>query len=465
MKSRFNACILGLLFPVLLQGQEIGLLRLNPENMESRTQAALWGGIEEGGFRPAYEAPFLWKAGAEAKLARHGEQSSWIGSLSFEQKTGQNMTSSLLLEPGYYPIDLLEFSKGTKSRQTVRVEGGFMADLGYEWMAGVKATLQAAHAGKRQEVPHTSFGMDVQLEPALTFVMDDDMGIVTSYRVRLRTEDIKATADSPQALFLDQGLRYGTYLAPDGNRTFQVREITHGFDEQFRSPDLSFGMGLHWKRGQVGENGNGYRFPGSTLDLFFEQPLLTERADHLYRISYQRQRDQLRAVAGDGGLLSLSDRVGRSAHLKYEVRFLDGFLRCLSLDVDGEQWSERSLQVAPQDYTRRYGMAANFLSTLSFGPVDLDLVLMTGKGFWRGRGKIDQPEKEDAPLRLKDDWLKKSDYILAPRMQMGGALTYNFRSIYGLFVRLDVLWHHAFIVSYLPGKNREIITLKAGYNF
>jgi hypothetical protein len=50
-------------------------------------------------------------------------------------------------------------------------------------------------------------------------------------------------------------------------------------------------------------------------------------------------------------------------------------------------------------------------------------------------------------------------------MGMGGALTYRLQSINGLFVRLDVLWHHAFEVSYLPGKNREIVTLKAGYNF
>jgi hypothetical protein len=465
MKLNFNACLLGLLFPLLLQGQEIGLLRINPENMESRTQAAVWGGIEDGGFRPAYEAPFLWKAGADAQIVRHGDQSSWTGAISFEQKTGKNMTSSLLLEPDYYPIDLLEFSKGTKSRQTCRVEGGFMTDLGYEWAAGAKASFQAAHAGKQEEVRHSSFGMDAQLEPALTFVMDDDMGFITSYLLRLRTENIKATADNPQALFLDQGLRYGTYLNPGGNSSFQVREFTHGFHEQFHSPDFSLGLSILWKRGQVGENDNRYRFPGSTLDFFFEQPLLTERADHLYRISYHRQRDQLRAVAGDGGLTSLSDRIGRSVHFKYEVRFLEGVLRTLALDLDGEQWSERSLQVVPQDYTRRYGMSAAFLSTLSYGPFDLDINLMTGKGFWRGRGQIDQTEKEGDPLRLKDDWLRKTDYILAPRMGMGGALTYRLQSIDGLFVRLDVLWHHAFEVSYLPGKNREIVTLKVGYNF
>lgn len=462
MKSRFNACILGLLFPVLLQGQEIGLLRIDPENMESSTKAAVWGGIEDGGFRPAYEAPFLWKAGADAQIVRHGDRSSWTGAISFEQKTGKNMTSSLLLEPDYYPIDLLEFSKGTKSRQTCRVEGGFQTELGYEWAAGGRASFKAAHAGKQQDVHHSSIGMEVQLEPALTYVMDDDMGFVSSYLVQLRTERLQATAEDSEVLFMDQGLRYGTYLALGGDGLFSIREFTHGFDEVFHCPELSTGLGIHWKRGQAGGIANGYRFPGSTMHLFFGQTVLAERADHEYRVSYRRQRDQLRAVADGGRITALSDRTGRNMNLRYDVRFIDLFLKSISAILDGNQWTERALLPSTQDNIRWYDETATLLSSLSYGIIDLDVNLQAGYGFWRNTGLADRPE---GSLRLTDDWRRKMDYLIAPRMGMGGALTCRIPPVEGLFVQLYVYWLHAFEVSYLPGKNREIVTLKAGYNF
>ena len=101
MKMKF--IFLGLLFPALLQGQEIGLLRINPDKLASQSSAAVWGGIEEGQFRPTHGASLQWSAGAEAKSVRHGKKSSWTGALSFGQTTGYHMRSSMLLEPDYYP--------------------------------------------------------------------------------------------------------------------------------------------------------------------------------------------------------------------------------------------------------------------------------------------------------------------------------------------------------------------------
>ena len=462
MKLTIKACFLGLLFPVLLQGQEIGLLRINPENLESISQAAVWGGIEEGGYRLAHEASLLWKAGAEAQLVRHGDRTSWTGSISLEQKTGYHMSSSLLLEPGYYPMDLLEFSQGTKSRQTLRMEGGFQTDLGYEWAAGARASFRAAHAGKQQDVPHSTVGMEAELAPVLTYVMDDDMGFVSSYLVRLRTERVKASPGDPEALFLDQGLRFGTYKALGSDGLFPIRELSHGFDELFQSPEFSLGLGILWKRGEAGGSGNGYRFPGSTLNASFGQTFLAENTDHQYHVSYQRQRDQLRAVSDGGSVTSLSDRVDRNVNFKYEVRFLDGILNNVALVLDGNQRNEYAQLPATLVKTRRYDWTGTLLSSFTYGFFDLDINVLVGDGLWKNRGPATPPE---GALRLTDDWLRKMDYLMAYRMGMGGSLTGRIPFVEGLSLQLYVFWHHAFNTTLLPGKNREIVTLKAGYSF
>ena len=73
----FAGIALGLLIPGPLRGQEIGLLRVNPDSLVSERDAAVWGGIEEGQFRPAHGASFQWSAGAGIKGFRHGKIFSW----------------------------------------------------------------------------------------------------------------------------------------------------------------------------------------------------------------------------------------------------------------------------------------------------------------------------------------------------------------------------------------------------
>ena len=122
------------------------------------------------------------------------EKTSWMGAVSIEQKTGYGMLSSMLLEPGYFPVDLLEFIPGMKSREIGRLEGGFVSDLGYECAVGLNASLQAGYVGKRTDLRHSAFGMDLRVEPTVTYVMDDDMGFAAAYVFRLKRERIDGHA-------------------------------------------------------------------------------------------------------------------------------------------------------------------------------------------------------------------------------------------------------------------------------
>lgn len=460
MKTKFIACLFGLLLPILLQSQELGGLRMNPDTRESKGEAALWGGVEQGWFRPTYAPTLGWSTGARGNIVRHGANTSWEGAVSFEQKTGYNMLSSLFLEPGYFPVDLLEFTSGTKSRETGRLEAGFLTDLGYEWAAGVKGTVQAAYAGKKTTLSHTAFGLDLQVEPTLSYVMDDDMVLASTYVFRFRTESVSAQ-QADAGLFLDKGMRYGAFLESAG--TFPVQEMSHGLSELFFSEDINAGLKWTWKRGKAGSAGFGnFHYPGSAVSVFYEQTFQADKADHALRIAYERQRDQLRDGVSDAdGITSLSDRLGRRVELRYEVRFLQGAVRSLGLTLDGQRYEDRSFTPF-QDLTKRNLGTATLSAAFAFGALDLRIDAFTGGGIWRDFGRY-RDEREDMPYRCTTDWNWLMDYSLAPRAGAGGNLTYRFPR--HLFVELDGQWFHALRVTETGGQNRGFGTLTIGFKF
>ncbi len=457
-----KACLFGLLLPALLNAQEIGLLRLNPEHPARETKVAVRGGVEEGWFRPTYEGTLQWSAGARAEGVRHGEKTTWMGSVSLEHKMGYGMLSSMLQEPGYFPIDLLEFTPGTKYRETGRLEAGFVTDLGYEYAVGLKATFLAGYQGKQTDLRHSSFGMDARVEPTLTYVMDDNMGLAVAYIFRLKTERVQLRPGDGESAFVDEGLRYG-YVFDGG--AFPIQEMAHGPAVHFSSEEASAGLEWTWKRGKADAPGFGsYKYPGSTVSVFYEQVFLADAVDHVIRASYRRDRDQLRLNSADeAGITAFSDRLGREAELKYEVRFLHGAVRRLGLALNGHRQVDRALYPWGDQVKRNLG-SATLSTSFSFGAVDLDLEALAGGGLWRDRGRS-RDETEDMPYRRTEDWLKLMGYYMAPRVGAGGALTYHFTSPKGLYVRLDGSWLHALRKTSVGGQNREIGNLTIGYDF
>ena len=461
MKLTCKAILLSLLFPAFLNAQEVGLLRLKPERPEKEGTVAVWGGVEQGWFRPTYEGTLQWSAGARASGIRHGEKTSWMGAVSLEQKTGYGMLSSMLLEPGYFPVDLLEFTPGTKSREIGRLEGSFVSDLGYECAVGLKASLQAGYVGKRTDLRHSAFGMDLRVEPTVTYVMDDDMGFAAAYVFRLKTERIQMRGDGESAAFLDRGLRYGSYV--DGTGAFPIQEMTNGFAGRFYSEEVSAGLEWLWKRGQADASIGRFRFPGSSVSVFYEQAFQAERADHVVRLSYQRDRDQLRESQSDSGYGAVSDRLGRTAELKYEARFLHGAVRRFGIALEGHRQVDRAVSPLWDQVKRNLGTATLYTS-FSFGAFELDLEALAGGGLWRDRGRSGS-ETTDMPNRRTEDWLRLMDYSLAPRMGAGGALTYRVSGPKGLFFRIDGHWLHALRATATGGQNRGITNLTVGYDF
>ena len=469
MKSTIKACIFSLLFPILAHGQEVGWLRIDPNNREPLTHAAVWGGYEDGRFRLSHEAHAEWKAGAEALRIGQRPHSTWIGSVSFEQRIGTYTTSSLLFDPIHYPMDLVDLTRGTKSQQDLRLSGGFLADIDDIWAAGFKGSVRAEHASKRKGIPYGNIGAEAELEPVVTYVIDDNVGVSVSYCGRFRTENARAKTPGEGAgsegLYLDKGMRYVDPLTPGGG-AFSILEFAHGFRGEFHSEEESWGVDMLWKRGRANGYDNAYRFPGSTLHAFFEYVQSAENTSHLFGVSYQRDRDQLRLVGADGAFSALSDRVDRNAGLKYRIRFRKGVMKDLALVVDGKQATERAMPGSGfYDKTLRYDGTATLRSSLSYGLFDLDVDLLAGRGWWKDRGKGDPSQTSGAPLRLTENWFREMEALMAMRIGAGGSLTCHIPAVDGLFLRLQGSWRRALKVSYLPGKNREAITLTVGYDY
>ena len=497
MRARYKACILSLLLaPLALQGQDIVLLRQGfPDLGSSRGSAAVYGGYEAGGYHPAFAPESLWKAGAKAQETYHGDNTSYTGSFSFEQVEGKGMFTSMFLEPGYFPIDVLEFTPGDKTRQTYKLNGGFVTQLD-DFVFGVKADYTAANYAKRKDIRHTTYGMDLQLEPTFGFVSEDSeeaqSGSV-AYIFRKRTETIDAeqvgaATDQSYYAFLDKGMRYGTWQVWDGDGihldeagvgVLPVREFTHGFAEQFQTGSLGFSGGLKflWKHGTVGEKGyEWFKYRGHTYSTWLER---TWESGHSLRLDFDLEDDRLKEAVLDkvssGGITTptiyaynaVSERAWASLDLTYAVRFQQGCLKRLQAVLHGGVWSEESYLMYPyEDKTDRYNGMATVVAAFGFGPVDMNLRVNGGAGTWKDQGlQGETDEVESVPFRLESDWLRKMEYFSTGKLGAGLTLTYHMKAVRGLYLQAEGTWLHGFGIDLLPGADRWSSTMKVGFDF
>ena len=76
----------------------------------SSSYAELYGKNNHGGFHHSYEAEKSWNAGAIAKSITHLKGYSLTGSFSFDHTSGKDMSGSMFIQPGFYPVDEYDLS-------------------------------------------------------------------------------------------------------------------------------------------------------------------------------------------------------------------------------------------------------------------------------------------------------------------------------------------------------------------
>ena len=240
----------------------------------SISYAQLRGSYAAGGLRDTYMAPEGWSAEAVAKTILHLKKFSMNGAFSFENFSGKDMCGSMSGRPGYYPVDVLEFTPGKKTRQTYHFDGGITADIGGNWRIGGKVCFTSENYTKRKDLRHTDYLLGMTVVPGLMF-HEGDFAVGACYIFSKSSETITAEvlgiSSGSYYAFLDKGLMYGVYdiwdsqgthLSETGVSGFPAREISHGAAVQVQWKDLYAEAEYLRSSGDMGEKQSiWYRFP------------------------------------------------------------------------------------------------------------------------------------------------------------------------------------------------------------
>ena len=98
------------------------------------SEASLSFAYTGGDFRNYNQSSSDLSGGALARSVNHLDKFSMTGTFGFSDTESRGMCGSMFIDPGYFPIDVSEFTPGRKSFQKYLVSGGmpYLANIRYE---------------------------------------------------------------------------------------------------------------------------------------------------------------------------------------------------------------------------------------------------------------------------------------------------------------------------------------------
>lgn len=450
--------------------------------------AQLQGSCASGGFRDSYMASEEWRAEAVAKTIVHLKKFSMKGAFSFENFSGKDMCGSMSGRPGYYPVDVLEFTPGDKSRQTYHFDGGITSDLGTSWRVGGRISLTSENYTKRKDLRHTDYLLDLAVAPGIMF-HSGDISVGANYIFRKSSETITAEvlgiSSGSYYAFLDKGLMYGiydiwdsqgTHLKETGVSGFPAKEISHGAAVQIQWKQLYAEAEYVRSEGDMGEKQSiWFRFPSDAVTLRAGYAAGKGDIMHYIRIeAVWKDRKNFESIMEsetvDGVTVTTvygQNRILRqeSAEIVPEYEIIAPgweFRTGASLDFLQEQ----SSQVYPYVFYRKTFAAEGFVSGMArVGKFDIRGRLSFRQGSFAESDdcadtEISLPEK---PFRMKDLNDMHMEYLTAPRMEAGLSLRFNFLN--GLYAEICGTYVRGFGIEFLPGTDRWGTGVILGYDF
>ena len=460
-----------------------------------KAEATLFGRFTSGDFRTLSQGKTVWTAGAAAKAETHFKDLVLVGNFGFAQEEGSEMMGSMFTQPGYYPVDVLEFTPGRKSKQTYDIAGGLAWTNGSRWIPGVTARFQGINYAKRKDLRHTTYRQEVELTPSLLF-QGDGWRIGASYIFEKTSEFIQAEQIGPAKAesyyaFLDKGMRYGAYQAWDGSGIhlaepgvdrFPVHEISHGAALQF-----SLGESLYAdfeflrSQGEVGEKGY----------TWFHFPSLTLAGQLIYHFEGLGGSQNLR-LGGSWTSLTLhesviekvttggvttpsilgSNRVFAKKALQlqatYTIERADGFV--LEAGMNYDQDNKLSSTMYPfVDYDHGSHLFLHLNLSIPLGSA---FTLKTGSllgGVMNSDQHSFDNENEKLgvstrPFQLTSWWDLEQEFDDILRAGLSLSLRYDLRRL-PLYLEAGCSFTYAFGVTLVPGPYRQTSHLCIGYNF
>ena len=455
--------------------------------------ASIGGTFSSGEFRAPSTGKTLWSAEAHAAAVSSYQDLYLSGAFGFDLSYGTEMMGSMFTEPGFYPVDVLEFTPGNKVKQTYSIGGGFAWKSGSPWTPGATVSFRGINYAKRKDLRHTTYRQELEIAPSvhyngnafqagLTGIFRKNSEFVTAEQVG------QAKADSYMA-FLDKGMRYGTFQVWDGSgihlneagvNRFPVKQYTYGAALQASLGELLYGD-IEYTRssGEIGEKGyTWFRFPGQALDAKLILSLHGENMSHTITASYQWNRmenyETVIEKVTEGGVTTPraygSNLIFRhrdmAAGISYEAAHKNGWAASGELSIDhGRDLSTLMYPFSDDDRSSHLRLGAGGAVRLGRFLIRGNLVFITKIG--EHSHVVDVADESlgitATPTRLQDWWDREQEAQDATRFILNAAVRYTFDS--GVFLEANAFWIHAFKVVLLSGNDRQTTGIKIGYSF
>lgn len=462
--------------------------------VEDQADARLYGRFTSGDFRLLSEGSRLWSAGARAEAEVVKKGLVLVGNFGFEMVYGNNMMGSMFTEPGYYPLDVLEFTPGPKTRQTYDIGGGLAWRNSSRWTPSATARFRGVNYAKRKDLRHTTYRQEAQLTPSILYE-GDGFRLGASYLFEKTSEFVQAeqigsaTADTYYA-FLDKGMRYGTYQAWNGSGVhlseagvdrFPVKEFSNGVALQVSVGPVYGDVSYSLTSGQAGEKGyTWFRFPGAKLEAKLLCTLKSGAGRHTLRADYRWERKQLYEAVMEretvGGVTtphlygenlvyqSRNFTAGPSWQFEHRRGWKLGaalsFIRSRELST---------LMFPFYDLDESTLMRLNLDAEIPLGNFLLKASLSGGNLLGSHNHMVDTDDEQigvsSTPFRLTEWWDPEQEITDAPRVEAGLNVRYTLPGKVPLYFEAGCTFLKAFEVKLLPGTYRQTTQLTVGYSF
>ncbi len=456
----------------------------------SRSYAEVYGSYKSGEFRDTWEAEKAWSAGARTASIRHHDRISFAGSFGFDQTEGYGMCGSMFIKPGFYPVDVLEFTPGRKTLQTYSFDGGVSYDVAGGWRIGAKMDFESANIAKRKDLRHENKRLEMAVAPGFMY-HSGDFAIGANYIFEKTSETIEAeqvgTAESSYWAFLDKGLMYGVHsvwtgsgihLDEVGVNGFPVSDFSNGIALQAQYRGLFAEVEYLSGRGRVGEKEYvWFEFPGNEFGAQLGYTFNDRVARHKALVRFGRKglgldENVLEKVTENGVNTVINHGSNRilareiiSLSPEYEIT-TPYFELMAGADLE---WTG---SLASQMYPYVYGQRM-FVYTVKVG------MLLTAKR-WDfsarvhfGGGRVSEEKRMAAegagvlgePFRLEEWYQESIGYQTSPKTLSCGAVRYKFQNGIYLEAAYDILNRGLNFFAPEEMYPRSEVKLKLGYNF
>ena len=455
--------------------------------------AFIGGQFTSGEFRSPSMGKTLWSAQTKAQAVSAYQDLYLKGNFGFDLTYGTQMMGSMFTNPGYYPVDVLEFTPGTKVKQTYDIGGGFAWKNGSRWTPGVDVTFQGINYAKRKDLRHTTYRQDLEVVPSIFYggeILKLGLSAILGKNSEfIRAEQINTAAADTYMAFLDKGIRYGSlqawegsgvHLKGDGVDRFPVKQYSFGAAVQGGIKDFIY-WDIEYVRtlGEVGEKGyTWFRFPGNSLEAKFIYTLRGNDFTHIlradaayhYEENYESVIDKVTVGGVTTPVIYGNNRIFRHedycVEASYRLRHASGWMAGTSIELEGN-WDLSTLMFPYYDDDRSRHFHWRIMGMVPVGR----FILQAGGLFICKVGEhshvVDDADVatgvSSAPTRLQDWWDREQEAADATRFALSASARYNFDA--GLYLEAGCNWMHAFGIKLLSGSDRQTTYLRLGYNF